>query len=101
MERSRERDATVTGTTDGTLGVATRVTVLVTRRPETGSGAGDSNSARSVALIDTSSRSGDEASVARLVRPLIVVSEELAPAIGIGAGTLTGTGISGSIISSS
>ena len=78
-----------------------RVTVLVTLRPGIDSGAGDSNSARSVALIDTSSRSGDEASVTRLVRAPIVVSEELVPAIGIGAGTVTGTGISGSIVSSS
>ena len=57
--------------------------VLVTRRLGTG---GDSNSARSVALIETANLSGDDVSVALLVRVLTAVSAAATLATGISVG---------------
>jgi len=73
------------------------VTVLVTRRLETG---GDSNSARSVALIETANLSGEEVSVALRVRVLTEVSAAATLTAGVGVagwiGTSAGASIAGS-----
>ena len=82
-------------------GVDTRVTVLVTRRLGIASAGvvGVSNSARSVALIETANLSGDDVSVALRVRVPTGVSAATTLASGVGtagwAGDCVGASVAG------